>query len=316
MTFFSGTDWENLEDRSLVSNYFLMLIVNFAGDYIAKVAFKAKKEGGKKTKLAFVNNMDGLKAITLKSDGTDEVLVVMNCKVEVDDVVEIDGEFTKRYEEVVNCIKEEQKQKEGARKKAMSVKRYDGGRPYTGKQVGLWDEGWTPVEDDMFNGRGSWRDDWEYERGGWKKKEKKISEMTEKEYREWEQETVAEEVFLKDQDGQVGEEFDLRHARAFLNSILSGTYMMDNFMDCMERVGGLDRKMTNARVREEWVDEFQDDLQEHFDVIFPKATIEQYGELLNKVGEYLQPYKMGLVEGMLEAIRDEIEMSYNPKIMI
>ena len=43
--FFSGTDWSQLNDRALVSNYFMMLIVNSKGDMIAKVAFKAKVTG-------------------------------------------------------------------------------------------------------------------------------------------------------------------------------------------------------------------------------------------------------------------------------
>lgn len=313
-SFFSGTDWENLETRSLVSNYFLMLIVNFAGNFIAKVAFKAKRDGIKKTKLSFANNIDGLKPITLGSEKDEEILVIMDCKVEVDENITVEKEFEDRYKSVVKAKEEEEKN----RIEALS-KQYPpyAARDYTnyGKGSGARQGTIFPpaiVDDDpyAYTREGGWRDEFEFKEGIWKKKEKKISEMTDKEFEKFEQEEMAQKVFEHDQ--AMNKRFDMSHAREILNSVIDGTYSGGNYGDVMGSINRLNTKMKSYVEVEEWIDGFQNDLQDHFDVIHYKCTIEQYVELMETVATYLEPYKyIRLVQEMLIAVRDEIEMCYD-----
>lgn len=111
--FFSGTDMENLEDRGVDSNYFLMLIVDFAGKYKAKVAFKARKKDSGSPILEFVNNEDGFTPIQLRGSDDKEILVIMDCRIEYDmPPVVIDQDFEERYAAVVKALEEEKKVKE------------------------------------------------------------------------------------------------------------------------------------------------------------------------------------------------------------
>lgn len=130
--FFSGTDWENLEDRADVSNYFLMLIVNFKGDYCAKAAFKAKKTISSPTTLEFSNNLDGFKVMELGKAEDKEVLVVMNCEIVWEEPeVLVEPSFEERFNKVKEAIE--------AEKKAKSALITGGYKPLN--QSTLWDDG-------------------------------------------------------------------------------------------------------------------------------------------------------------------------------
>jgi len=99
--FFSGTDWSNLNDRALESDYFMMLIVNFAGNYVAKVAFKAKRADNSKTVLEFANNADNHRAIEIDTKVAKEALVVMDCEIILEPVDDgIPDSFKERYQKV------------------------------------------------------------------------------------------------------------------------------------------------------------------------------------------------------------------------
>lgn len=85
--FFSGTDWEQLEDRGCQSNYFMMLVVDFQKTYKAKVAWKAEQKVAAGTELHFANNTDELGMMTLTGAAKEkEVLVVMDCNIEYEEV--------------------------------------------------------------------------------------------------------------------------------------------------------------------------------------------------------------------------------------
>lgn len=80
--FMSGTDWDNLTERADVSNYFMMLVVDFKDTYVAKMAFRAKIKGSGTEVISLVNNQDGFGEIFLDSGEREkEVLVVMSCEV-------------------------------------------------------------------------------------------------------------------------------------------------------------------------------------------------------------------------------------------
>lgn len=140
--FFSGTDWSQLHDRGILSNYFLMLIVNFAGDWIAKVAFPGKitqkvtkkifrkinEETVSSDKvISFLHNDDNYPEIRIsipdeekkKIVGEDvdtenvleierTVLFVMDCNLvkEAMDEQPLDP-FRQRYDEVLRAVREE-----------------------------------------------------------------------------------------------------------------------------------------------------------------------------------------------------------------
>jgi hypothetical protein len=103
--FFSSTDWDNLEERALLSNYFIMLIVDFKGDYKAKVAFKANVGGAGKKVVSFANNGDEYAPITFGKEADKEYLVVMDMKIEMEEVEpEPSDWFDERYNNVKTAV--------------------------------------------------------------------------------------------------------------------------------------------------------------------------------------------------------------------
>ncbi len=298
--FFSGTDWENLEDRASISNYFLMLIVNFDGKWCAKVAFKAKKSGGGATTLDFVNNEDGYQQLKLKGSDDKHVLVVMDCAIEIEGNIEVSEEFETRFNKVKGAVEAEKKRKEEEAKKKHSSSYPAKGSHLTKHKGGAygtpqWEQGemWREVE-----GEEDWQNEWELIDGIWTKKDKKpkrISEMTEQEW--------------KDSQTGIGK-FELRHAKAYLNSILDGTYSSYDFTDPMKKIDSQEAKLVTEDDIEKYIDEFEELLQEHFDIIFPYKTVVDYVALLEEVIEYLIPYifQSPLVKEMVDSINEEIKL--------
>lgn len=318
-TFFSGTDWENLEDRAGISNYFLMLIVNFKGPYCAKVAYKGIEKGNSGRELEFANNVDGLTSLKLGGKKDRDVLVVMDCKIEIETVeIEVDDVFKARWEAVIAQQKLEEEEAKKRKEKRSYGHMGGGTHGWRGNEQGTWKNGhfypdaWSGghYEQGMLGygdeyGDG-WSDmdlandeEWGYEKGVWikkkkGKKEKKISEMTEKEWNK----------------SQQMESFDLRHAKAFLNSILYGTYMPSNFNDCIAKIEGDNKKLSKVTEVLQYIEDFEDMLQEHFDVIWPNGTVQQYSELLQEVYDYLLPYKyIRLVSEMIDVVEQEIKVN-------
>lgn len=83
-TFFSGTDWSQLNDRGCESNYFLMLITNFKNQHIAKVGFKANSKTTT-SGLSFANDVENsFGSLQFNDEADKEVLVVMDCIVEIE----------------------------------------------------------------------------------------------------------------------------------------------------------------------------------------------------------------------------------------
>lgn len=72
--FFSGTDMSELHDSTPFHNYYLSLIVNFKGEYVARVAYIAKK----KTTVEYKNVKDELQVSSSES----EVLAMIDMEIE------------------------------------------------------------------------------------------------------------------------------------------------------------------------------------------------------------------------------------------
>jgi len=313
-TFFSGTDWENLEDRALVSNYFLMLIVNFDGNWCAKVAFKGKKEADKGTSLHFVNNADGFEPLTLSGEKDNEVLVVMDCRIEVEKNIPVDAEFEERFNVVKAAIEEEKKKKEEAyKKKYPSYGGYyggsTGGSAYQRKLMqGSMFPDFSEDSGDQVDKEYSLSP--KYDKDG-RKKSKKIMELTDKEW--WEQEEAAKDVFEKDQKEQKKKKkptFELRHAKAFLNSILDSTYLGDDYRDCIDKIVEQDKLLLTKDALDAYLIDFQMLMTEHFDIIHIHKCTDDFVELLEITKDYLFPYsfRSRLITEMITVISEEIEL--------
>lgn len=287
--FFSGTDWEQMNDRALVSNYLLMLIVNFDGKWCAKVGFKAKMEGKKETKLSFFNNSDGFKPLKIGGDDDKERLVVMDCKIVVEET-QVDGWFNERWE----AVKKQKLTDEEERKKKIYTPAYYR-KGFGGQQGKLFET--APIHD-----RNGWFDEeWS---DSVDMKPKKTGEMTEKEWKESQSESTG-----------IGK-FELRHAKCFLNSILDGTYSPYDFTDCLKKIEEHGATIHGYEDFSVWIEQFEDGLQEHFDVLFPYKNQDDYISLLKEMVDYLLPYRQRneLISAMVDSVNDEIELYKEPKI--
>jgi hypothetical protein len=276
-TFFSPTDYEQLNDRALSSNYLLMLIVNFRGEYKAKVAFVAKEEGKKSTKLVFANNADGFKPLTLSSPTDKQVLVVMDCKVEFEEVL-ISTEFKERLKVVEDAVKrrEEEKEKERKSRSTQSFSRYMGGSV---PQRIPFQDGYDDISDGATDS---------------KKRSKRISEMTDKEF------YATQEVETP---------FQFKHVRVLLNSMIDGTYTPFDFSDPVKRLEKESSRMAEYEVVN-WCDEFSERLGEHFDILFPGKSVNDYVSFLETMKRYLYPYKANiLIDGIIDEVDAEITVN-------
>lgn len=291
--FFSGTDWENLEERARVSNYFLMLIVNFDGKYCAKVAMVCNVTGKGKTQLTIVNNADDYPSISLAEDKDKQVLVVMDCNIECEELV-VDKEFEDRYIAVTKAIEE---QKEADKKKGSTyyppAKKQDTG---DWRQSPLWGDGY-----DSYNAY----DEYDPKTQTWKdtekdvhkktidshfKKETKIHNMTEKQWKKYN-----EEVWEK------------KSAYALINAVIDNSHSMD-FQSPIPRLLKMDKMFKTKRDREEYLIVFSFSIRDFFESVFyPKTDDDDYIELLFVAIEALNQYKdCTLIQGIIDICSDEI----------
>lgn len=323
--FFSGVDESQLNDRALISNYFMMLIVGYkAGEaFKAKVAFKANILGRGKTEIQFANNSDGYSNFALEGTDDKTVLAVMDCKcVWADNPV--DDAFVQRFEKVEKAIEEE-------KKKSYQSYNHNG---YGGNGYGYGGGGWerNPQwnQGEMYNQK-----DFEYRDGIWQKKlpqqmgfqferaweqdtyssspslkEKKISEMTEA---EWKKEQAREYPVNRLQV----EKWEIRHARLFLNACIRQKIDW-NFTDSISLITREQKDMNGKKEEiDGFLQEFEWALEHYYEQMFTEQSEQDYIPLLLKCEEYLLPYKhMPLVEDILKSLEDEVadkteDMMYN-----
>lgn len=280
--FFSGTDWENLEDRAIVSNYFLMLIVNFSGDYKAKVAFKANLEASP-TKIVFANNDDGFEPMTLGSSKEGERLVVMDCKIEMEDTpVTVPQEFEDRYNRVVEAAKQEAEEK----KKSYTT--------YSQPQIGYKRDHGEPQ---TYGGMGDLYDsDYHNSNGLWVPKEttsdKKIYDMTEKEWNRWEKE----------------HQWMRSDFHALMNAVIDDRPKPKSIDSCIIRLEYLAKKLKTKIDKENLLSSIQFSIRDMFDKMYIGKDDYDYANLMNVGREILEPYseRDELTKGVLDILEEEI----------
>lgn len=277
-SFFSLTDWENLYDRAKVSNYVLMLVVNFAGKYCAKVAFMAKVKDTKESSIEFVNNVDNFEGMVIKNDSEKEILVVMDCAIQ-QEASETDTWFQERYESVTASIQEENN------KKVKST--YKGGKSH---------------QKTMFPGHRS-ASDWDtWEEPKYNKKQKRISDMTQ---REWEMNQKEEEMEkVKNKPNM----WETRHVFALLNCVLNQNSDM-SFISPIPVLSDLERKFRDEKDRNEFLNIVSFTIKEKFDELFiPKNSDDHYLDMMIAVVDFLNAYKYNkLAEDIMEVCWSEIE---------
>jgi len=136
-TFFSGTDWSELEDNAPNHNYYLSLITNFKREDIAKLCFIAKI---KSEVIALDDEGQGY-----NSKVEEEKLVVYDCKIEKETVaINVDDSFKEQVEKICN-------------KKPTYSSLYSYSKPsiYTksnkpstgGKQLSLYEDEWEQFQE-------------------------------------------------------------------------------------------------------------------------------------------------------------------------
>jgi rubrerythrin len=311
--FFSGTDWSQLHDRGVLSNYFLMLIVNFAGKCIAKVAFKAKQKSSNKTSLEFANNTDSFNPLKIDDEDEKEVLVVMDCNVIVQkeakkkvsdklkdiaklfsekeevetsyfeemmklintkDEVVVEKSFSERYDKVEKAIEQE-------RKSYTTV--YTPGRinfPTTGGKTGSWEEPLFKTEE--------------------KKKTKKFMEMTDKELSDYFQNSY-------------GSKFSLPEAFIVCNYVLDPSLKKDLNLTPINKFYQLNNSINSETQLSEFLIKFVVQMKNTFEMVYPNAGISDYLDTLEAFNKYLKSLTSSnrLIKAIIEEIDDVTCSTYS-----
>lgn len=157
--FFSGEDWSELNDNAELHNYYLSLIVNHAGTYVAKVAYVADSEN----EIKFKNSEDQL----IVSKTTKKILVTMDMTVWIENNP-VDQVFRDRYSYI----------KEKTKPKSYTAVAYPRGTTHTPGQPGYWQgTQWVPDNfDDTWEevSHKDWQttDKWDPKDKVWKRKKK------------------------------------------------------------------------------------------------------------------------------------------------
>lgn len=309
--FFSGTDWQQLEDRGVISNYFLMLIVNFKKAYKAKVAFKAHMTGDVGRTIHFSNNADGYNSISLVDEKEKDTLVVMDCKIIFPMQEEIiDEALAFRYAAVKKALAEEDAKTPiyrsynyGKYPSINKEKREKFGKEWVNKNQGELPFDQKAEDDD---GRGWYNNDegWERVDGIWVEKkqirEKSIMSMTNKEF------TIYE-------NNNASSKFDRRDGYALINAALDHSYSI-NVENPIRRLLAIAKTLKSNNSREEWVEMFILDLRDYFDMIFINKNADDYAVLLELfLGEMTTHNQNILIKDIIEEIIEEIEVNKLPE---
>lgn len=303
--FFSGTDWSQLEDRGVLSNYLLMLIVNFKGEYVAKVAFKANTSGKDAVELNFANNMDGRQPLILSGDTAKEVLVVMDCTIVFEKPEKVvDKAFADRYDAVKKAIAEE-----AAAKVAYvpSYRRWDGLETIkdSKNKIKSWKEGRSWQQTELYGDAYEDNDVPSFTSFG---KDKSIMEMTDKEWKEHNSEST---ISMKD-------------SFFALSTYLSGTYDVSNYEPPIDLMIDMNKQLKDPNELEEYLMEFSSNgFKAHCEGIHLTLSSKNYIIILQNLHDYISKFKHNrfikeMITELQEMIQDElidsIEMS-NPNEM-
>lgn len=257
-TFFSSTDWGQMEDRSLTCNYLLMLIVNFDGKYCAKVGYRAKRKSAGDITLSLVNNTDAYQDVKVRGDVEKEVLVIMDCEMVYTENT-LSTVFADRYKKV----KEDKK---------TIITTFPSSKWAEDKNL---KQGTLPLS---TYGDNSWNEGWEYDPDTyeWKpKKGKAIMDMTEKEWDEFNKEKVRD--------------FTRLEVFSFINALIDKAITINTKFpgDKLFNVS----KRYNERI--EFLERLETEGMDYFSSLFKSQDMREYISLLSAFKEYISPYAKG-----------------------
>lgn len=119
-TFFSGTDTDELITNAKLYNYYISLIVNFAHDYCAKIAFPSKS---KVIRQMTLRDSDG-KFFVKNIESEEEVIMIGNLEVLIEGETRVDDWLENRFKEL--------KEKNDKKKSIVTIPQYQNN--YLGKQ--------------------------------------------------------------------------------------------------------------------------------------------------------------------------------------
>lgn len=335
-TFFSGTDWENLEDRGVLSNYFMMLIVNFKGEYCAKVAYKAKLKSAGKEKIEFFNNQDGFRELELTGGEMEkEVLVVMDCEIimpeedekctdyrkmmaynKVASILKEAGEdeqageflmkamelsavpqsFVDRYEHVKKAVEEEAAKKPWKSTGSIVVKDAD-------KTPSTFTQSKIPFNEHSAKNRDytNWNDD------GWEDGWGDYSNAGWPDTSVKKNKSIMEMTDAEYREYMEGESSPTKmndtDACMLINAALKNKPYPIDVSNPMSKIVEMDEKVKN---RVKFAEEFVLTMRDHFDILYPYSGDEVYLELLGVIVNKMNKYKnCKLVAKIMDVITEE-----------
>lgn len=305
--FMSGTDWENLNDRGILSNYFMMLVVDTKApyDWVAHVGFPAKiKQQIYQRKVVsdmtidFANNLDaypsmifGVNEKELVQDKVTEktVLCVMECNIVKEAMCEQQlNPFQERYKRVASVVSSPL-----SSASTTYPPRWDTSRPGTIPQLSKSADSPTS-EEKRYGSRQLGRKKGETK----KQRQQNIMNMTEQEWNQSQEPTKGPY------------RFDHRHARGLLNAYIGiGTIEMQR-MDFKDPISGiLDyiRQETSGEIAS-FVEFFIPEMISWLESNFPQFTDEEYLSFLNNAHEYLKPFQFyPIIKKLCEQVDMELE---------
>jgi hypothetical protein len=266
--FFSPTDWSQMEDRTETCNYLLMLIVNTAGKYVAKVGFRAKRDGDLSLKLA--NNADDIPDIIVKNNKQNDYLVILDCDIEFETSVE--AGFVDRYEHVkkfkhtpvykAKSWFEKQQEKFSKWGEDKSLGKAEQGKIEFGQKDDTWDE------DDH------WRDViWDKDTHRWidkrnkneDPKDKPISQMTDKEWAEFQESEFGSATGGIDIESV--KQCSSRDKYVMLNALLTGD---TDKLDTAYPFDRLIKANKSTDKRDAFLHRLEDEFIDYFETLFPR----------------------------------------------
>jgi hypothetical protein len=300
-TFFSGTDWSQLHDRALESNYFMMLITNFKNEHIAKVAFKAKSKTTT-SGLSFANDVENeFGELEFENEDSKEVLVVMDCIVEVEPCqTELDITDLKQVFETLaltpSCDKQELQDVVkllNAKISTIDVDQYfldryehvkKESKPAFTSGYGTTPIGFKKPVQDSYVGKTYQPDLWgrfEEPLNKSQKREKGLMEMSDKEW----------EDFIND-DPQNGEVLmGQREGFILLNKFIDKGEVIKNATSPIDSLLALNSKLKTATEVYNWCNALEYNFRDMFDATYPNGDDADFENILEELIQYFSEYQ-------------------------
>lgn len=281
--FMSATDESQLNDRGYISNYFLMLVVDTVPpfNWVARVAFRGRIAAQEKTRLEFVNNLDGYPSFDLEGYESREVLCVMECKVVKEEMTDLVVDpFLERYKKVVASSNTSSTSISGYRAPIVPSGPSTSGSTHSG-----WAQKEAEGQERFTRTQGLGH--------------KRIMHMSEEEWKKFNQRVIKEDYL-----------FEQRHARAFINALIGFvpvTQAKMSFEDPLQGVARFAREKPLERVTD-IISNVGYEFSDWMEANFPEATTAEVLKMLEVLESYLKPYSYSdLMDRLHTAISSEIQ---------